>query len=84
MSVNKVIVIGNPGNDPDIRALASGQNVANVSVATTERFTDRHGAKQERTDLHRIITLRCTPDVYQCPQRIQTANSFRASDSSRN
>jgi hypothetical protein len=50
MSVNKVIVIGNLGANPDIRALPSGQNVANFSLATTERFTDRNGAKQERTE----------------------------------
>ena len=48
MSVNKVIVIGNLGANPDIRALPSGQNVANFSLATTERFTDRNGAKQEQ------------------------------------
>ena len=57
MSVNKVIVIGNLGGDPDIRALPSGQNVANFSLATTERFTDRNGAKQERTDWHRIVAF---------------------------
>src|SRR5271154_4959975 len=54
MSVNKVIVIGNLGANPEIRALPSGQNMANFSLATTERFTDRNGAKQERTDWHRI------------------------------
>jgi single-strand DNA-binding protein len=52
MSVNKVIVIGNLGANPEVRALPSGQNVANFSLATTERFTDRNGAKQERTDWH--------------------------------
>ena len=57
MSVNKVIVIGNLGASPDIRALPSGQNVANFSLATTERFTDRNGAKQERTDWHRIVAF---------------------------
>jgi len=57
MSVNKVIVIGNLGANPDIRALPSGQNVANFSLATTERFTDRNGAKQERTDWHRIVAF---------------------------
>jgi single-strand DNA-binding protein len=50
MSVKKVIVIGNRGASPNIRALPSGQNVANFSLATTERFTDRNGAKQEHTD----------------------------------
>ena len=57
MSVNKVIVIGNLGANPDIRALPSGQNVANFSLATTERFTDRNGAKQERTEWHRIVAF---------------------------
>ena len=57
MAVNKVIVIGNLGANPDIRALPSGQNVANFSLATTERFTDRNGAKQERTEWHRIVAF---------------------------
>jgi single-strand DNA-binding protein len=57
MSVNKVIVIGNLGANPNIRALPSGQSVANFSLATTERFTDRNGAKQERTDWHRIVAF---------------------------
>ena len=57
MSVNKVIVIGNLGANPTIRALPSGQNVANFSLATTERFTDRNGAKQERTDWHWIVAF---------------------------
>ncbi len=57
MAINKVIVIGNLGANPEIRALPSGQNVANFSLATTERFTDRNGAKQERTDWHRIVAF---------------------------
>jgi single-strand DNA-binding protein len=57
MSVNKVIVIGNLGAKPDIRALPSGQKVANFSLATTERFTDRNGMKQERTDWHQIVAF---------------------------
>ena len=57
MAINKVIVIGNLGANPVVRALPSGQNVANFSLATTERFTDRNGAKQERTDWHRIVAF---------------------------
>ena len=57
MAINKVIVIGNLGANPNIRALPSGQNVANFSLATTERFTDRNGAQQERTDWHRIVAF---------------------------
>ncbi len=57
MAINKVIVIGNLGANPEIRALPSGQKVANFSLATTERFTDRNGEKQERTDWHRIVAF---------------------------
>ena len=57
MGINKVIMIGNLGANPEVRALPSGQNVANFSLATTERFTDRNGAKQERTDWHRIVAF---------------------------
>ena len=56
MALNKVIVIGNLGANPVIRALPkSGQNVANFSLATTERFTDRSGTKQQRTEWHRVV-----------------------------
>ena len=57
MALNKVMVIGNLGSDPVLRTLPSGQNVANFSVATTERFTDRSGAQQSRTDWHRIVAF---------------------------
>jgi single-strand DNA-binding protein len=57
MAINKVIVIGNLGANPDIRALPSGQNVANFSLATTERFTDRNGAKQQRTEWLRVVAF---------------------------
>ena len=57
MSVNKAIVMGNLGADPLIRALPSGGNVVNFSIATTERFTDRAGAKQKRTEWHRVVAF---------------------------
>jgi single-strand DNA-binding protein len=58
MSVNKVIVVGNLGADPVVRALPNdGQNVANFSVASTERFTDRSGARQERTEWFRVVAF---------------------------
>src|ERR1700692_1249596 len=57
MSVNKVIVIGNLGANPNIPALPSGESVRIFSLATTERFTDRNGAKRERTDWHRIVAF---------------------------
>ncbi len=57
MAINKVIVIGNLGADPVVRGLASGQNVANLSLATTERFTDRSGTRQTRTEWHRVVAF---------------------------
>jgi single-strand DNA-binding protein len=57
MSVNKAIVIGNLGRDPEIRALPSGQSVANLSVATKARFTDRNGERHERTEWHRVVAF---------------------------
>ncbi len=57
MAVNKVMVIGNLGANPVVRALASGQNVANFSLATTERFTDRSGSRQARTVWHRVVAF---------------------------
>jgi single-strand DNA-binding protein len=58
MAINKVMVIGNLGADPVVRTLPnSGQNVANFSLATTERFTDRNGTKQERTEWLRVVAF---------------------------
>jgi single-strand DNA-binding protein len=54
-SVNKAILIGNLGRDPELRSTPSGQTVASFSVATTETFNDRSGARQERTDWHNIV-----------------------------
>jgi single-strand DNA-binding protein len=55
MAVNKVMLIGNLGRDPEVRYLPSGQPVANFSVATSETYNDRSGNKQERTDWHNIV-----------------------------
>jgi len=49
MSVNKVILVGNLGRDPEVRATPSGQSVCNFSLATTERFTDRGGQQRDLT-----------------------------------
>src|SRR5260370_35737243 len=66
MSVNKVIVIGNLGANPVIRTLPnSAQNVANFSLATTERFTDRSGTKQQRTEWHRVVAFGPLADTCQ-------------------
>ena len=52
--VNKVILIGNLGADPELRYTASGTAVAKFRIATTEVYNDRQGNRQERTDWHRI------------------------------
>jgi single-strand DNA-binding protein len=54
-SVNKVILIGRLGKDPEIKSIPSGQTVAKFTIATDERFTDRNGEKQERTEWHNIV-----------------------------
>ncbi len=54
-SVNRVILIGNLGRDPELRYTAGGQPVASFSVATNERWNDREGKTQERTEWHRIV-----------------------------
>jgi single-strand DNA-binding protein len=54
-SVNKVMLIGNLGADPDIRYLPDGKPIANLSLATGESWTDKNtGQKQERTEWHRV------------------------------
>jgi single-strand DNA-binding protein len=55
-SVNKVILVGHLGQDPEIRTTQSGQKVANLSVATSERWKDRNsGEQRERTEWHRVV-----------------------------
>jgi single-strand DNA-binding protein len=53
--INKVILIGRLGKDPELRSTAGGQTVARFSLATDEKFTDRNGEKQERTEWHNIV-----------------------------
>jgi single-strand DNA-binding protein len=53
-SVNKVILIGNLGRDPEVRYTPSGTAVANFSIATTENWTNKEGEQQSRTEWHRI------------------------------
>src|SRR5881392_2033426 len=55
MSVNKVLLIGRLGSDPEIRYTPSGAAVANFSVATNEVWNDKQGQKQERTEWHRVV-----------------------------
>ena len=53
--VNKAILVGNLGRDPEIRTTPSGQSVAKFSLATTSRWKDRDGNRQERTEWHNIV-----------------------------
>ena len=53
-SLNKVMLIGNVGNDPEIRATSSGARVAKVSLATNRTWSDRSGQQQEKTEWHRL------------------------------
>lgn len=54
-SVNKVILIGNLGGDPEKRFTGSGAAVTTFNIATTDRWTDKQGQKQERTEWHRVV-----------------------------
>ena len=54
MGVNKVILVGNLGANPEMRFTQGGQAVANLRLATTERWTDRNGQRQEQTEWHRV------------------------------
>lgn len=57
-SVNKVILVGNLGKDPEIRTMQSGDKVANFSIATSESWKDKSsGERQERTEWHRIVVF---------------------------
>ncbi|WP_018079184.1 single-stranded DNA-binding protein [Thiobacillus denitrificans] len=62
-SVNKVIVVGNLGQDPEMRYLPSGDAVANFSVATTDTWKDKEGNKQEATEWHRCSVFGRTAEV---------------------
>jgi len=54
-SVNKVILVGNLGGDPEIRSMNSGDKVANFSLATSERWKDKSGERKEKTEWHRVV-----------------------------
>ena len=62
--VNKVILIGNLGNDPDMRYMPNGEPVANISIATSETWNDKNtGEKREKTEWHRVVAYRRTAEV---------------------
>ena len=57
MSLNKVLVIGHLGQDPEIRYTPAGMPVVNLSVATDEAYRDKEGKRQERTQWHRVVVI---------------------------
>ncbi|OHB20234.1 MAG: single-stranded DNA-binding protein [Parcubacteria group bacterium RIFCSPHIGHO2_01_FULL_56_18] len=57
MYLNKALLYGNLTRDPELRALPSGMNVVNFSIATNRTFKDRDGKKQEQTDFHNIVVF---------------------------
>jgi len=54
-SVNKVILVGNLGRDPEVRYMPSGDAMVNISLATTDNWRDKNGEKQEKTEWHRVV-----------------------------
>jgi single-strand DNA-binding protein len=62
-SLNKVMLIGNIGADPDVRSTPSGTKVVKLSLATNRRFQDRGGQQQERTDWHRVTLFGKLADI---------------------
>ena len=63
MSVNKVILVGRLGSDPEVRYLPNGEAVANFGLATSENWKDRNGEKQERTEWHNIVMYRKQAEI---------------------
>ena len=55
MSLNKVLIIGNLGSDPELKTTSGGQSVATFNIATNRRWTDKAGQNQEQTEWHRIV-----------------------------
>ncbi len=72
-SVNKVILIGRLGRDPELRYTQGGQAVANFTLATNERFSNKAGEPQERTEWHRIVAWGKTGEL--CAQYLSKGRS---------
>lgn len=62
-SVNRVILIGNLGKDPELRFMPNGDAVCNFSIATTENWKDKNGQKQEKTEWHNIVIYRKLAEI---------------------
>lgn len=63
MYINKAILFGNLTRDPELKALPSGMNVCNFSIATNRVYKDRDGKKQEQTDFHNVVVFGRTADT---------------------
>lgn len=63
MSVNKAILIGRLGKDPETRYMTNGEAVTNVSLATSENYKDKNGEKQERTEWHNLVFYRRLAEI---------------------
>lgn len=61
--INKVILVGNLGNDPEVRYMPNGNAVANLSLATSESWKDQQGQVQERTEWHRLTMYRRLAEI---------------------
>ena len=62
--VNKAIILGNLGNDPEVRYMPNGEPVANLSIATSETWNDKNtGEKREKTEWHRVVAYRRTAEI---------------------
>ncbi len=72
-SVNKVILIGNLGRDPELRYTKDGRGVGNFTLATNERWRDKEGNSQERTEWHRVVVW--GKDAENCAQYLQKGRS---------
>ena len=63
--INKAILVGNLGREPDIRSSSKGETIANLALATSETWKDKEGNKQERTEWHRVSVFGKLADVCQ-------------------
>ena len=61
--VNKAIIVGNLGADPETKEAKNGSTIATISVATSESWTDKQGQKQEKTEWHRVVFFNKTAEI---------------------
>jgi len=63
MSVNKVILVGRLGKDPEVKKMTNGESVTNVTLATSENWKDKTGIKQEKTEWHNLVFYRRLAEI---------------------